>query len=303
MHDLLRLYAGTQPPETPDEATTAKARLFSYYQDNTRAANTHLVPTAAADTTRFATREQALTWLDAEHPNLIAVCTTAPSRQLPQTSTDLAFTLARFLHFRRYFDDLITITTTAADIYRQTGDRRGEGAALNNLGLALADVRRFDEAVDAHTQDLEICRQIGDRHGEGAAQNNLGVALRHVRRFDEAVDAHTQAAEIFRQPGDRHSKGQALNNLGVALRHVRRFDEAVDAHTQAAEILGQTGDRHGEGHALNNLGVALGQVRRFDEARSYRIKAIDAFTDAGDTVSATLVRLLLDEIPPSADYD
>ncbi|MDG4789201.1 tetratricopeptide repeat protein [Micromonospora sp. WMMD1102] len=105
----------------------------------------------------------------------------APGHHLPQTSIGLAFTLARFLGFRRYFDDWITITTLAADICRQLDDRRREGGALNNLGLALAEVRRFDEAITAHTQAAEIYRQLDARHGEGGALNNLGIALQQVQ--------------------------------------------------------------------------------------------------------------------------
>ena len=205
MHDLLRLYAGEQPPETTDETATARVRLFTYYQDSARAADTHLHPTAAADTTGFTTREQALAWLDAEHANLIAVCTSAPGHQLPRTSTDLAFSLSRFLDFRRYFDDWITITTTAVEIFRQTDDRHGEGVALNSLGLALREVRRFDEAITALTQAVEIFRQTDDRHGEGMALNNLGLALQEVRRFDDARSSWGAAIDAFIDSGDAAS--------------------------------------------------------------------------------------------------
>ena len=47
--------------------------------------------------------------------------------------------------------------------------------------------------------------------------NNLGIALREVRRFDEAITAHQDAAAIFRETGDRHGEGTALTNLGLAL--------------------------------------------------------------------------------------
>ena len=61
-------------------------------------------------------------------------------------------------------------------------------------------------------------RRQGDRLHEAAALNNLGIALREVRRFEEAITAHQDAAAIFRETGDRHREGGALNNLGLALR-------------------------------------------------------------------------------------
>jgi Tetratricopeptide repeat len=45
------------------------------------------------------------------------------------------------------------------------------------------------------------------------ALNNLGLALREVRRFEEAITAHQDAAAIYRETGDRHREGTALNNL------------------------------------------------------------------------------------------
>jgi hypothetical protein len=57
---------------------------------------------------------------------------------------------------------------------------------------------------------------MGDRHREGTALNNLGVALREVRWFDEAIAAHQDAAAIFRETGDRHGEGAALRNLEEA---------------------------------------------------------------------------------------
>ena len=127
-----------------------------------------------------------------------------------------------------------------------------------------APVRGGDHrAQDAAT----IFRETGDRHGEGGALTNLGGALQEVGRFEEAITAHQDAAAIFRETGDRHSEGLALNNLGSALQEVRRFEEAITALQDAAAIFRETGDRHGEGTALTNLGSALrggGPVRGGD---------------------------------------
>ena len=70
------------------------------------------------------------------------------------------------------------------------------------------EVRRFDEAITAHQDAAAIYRDTGDRHGEGTARNNLGLALRQVRRFDEAITAHQDAAAIYRETGDRHGEGR-----------------------------------------------------------------------------------------------
>jgi hypothetical protein len=50
-------------------------------------------------------------------------------------------------------------------------------------------------------------------HSEGLALNNLGIALRNVRRFEGALSSHQDAAGIFRETSDRHSEDIALRNV------------------------------------------------------------------------------------------
>ena len=50
------------------------------------------------------------------------------------------------------------------DAARRLEDRRNEAGALNNLGLALQEMRRFEEATTAYQEAAAICQETGDRH-------------------------------------------------------------------------------------------------------------------------------------------
>ena len=285
MHDLLHLYAQRLSEEHADAdgREQARDRLLAWHLRMTDAADNHLraLPGMAVPE-EFTGREDALAWLDAERASLVGAVQMAADTGRDQAAMRLPFRLAEYLSWRRRFDDWLAVTTIGLDAARRLGDRANQGVALNNLGLALQEVRRFDEAVTALQDAATIYRDTGDRHSEGAALNNLGLALRGVRRFDEAITAHQDAATIYRDTGDRHGEGAALNNLGLALRGVRRFDEAITAHQDAATIYRDTGDQHGEGLALNNLGLALRGVRRFDEAITAHQDAATIYRDTGD---------------------
>jgi transposase len=90
-------------------------------------------------------------------------------------------------------------------------------------------------AITAYQQEWAICQDRVDRHGEAGALNNLGLALHEVRRFEEAITTHQQGLVIYREFGDRHSEVAVLDNLGLALRpwhtagRVRRPEEAIAA--------------------------------------------------------------------------
>ncbi|MBN6039999.1 tetratricopeptide repeat protein [Amycolatopsis sp. 195334CR] len=321
MHDLVRQHARSHLADEHHLPALRRLlehydRLANAADDHLRA----LPRTSVPET--FPGRAEALKWFDTERANVTSAVSLAFNTGHHDVTAHLATALSEYLSWRRHladwvsvsehahaaaqhlntsrtlaiasnilglalryvrrFDEAITHHQRAAAIFRETGDRHGEGQALNNLGLALQEVRRFDDAITAHERDLAICRETGDRHGEGQALNNLGLALREVRRFDDAITHHQQAAAIYRETGDRHGEGQALNNLGLALRQVRRFDDAITAHERDLAICRETGDRHGEGQALNNLGLALRQVRRFDDAITHHQRAAAIFRETGD---------------------
>ena len=285
MHDLIRLYAAevARDAARDDQSEAALDRLLEHYRDTAAAADAHLraLPGQAVPE-RFDGRADALAWLDAERPTLVAAVTLAATSGRARTAVSLASCLAIFLDWRRHFDDMITTGQAAVDSAHHAGDAAGEAGALDNLGLALREVRRFDEAITAHRQALALFTELGDRHGQAMALDNLGLALREVRRFDEAITAHQQGLALFTELGDRHGQAMALDNLGLALREVRRFDEAITAHQQGLALFAELGDRHGEAGALTNLGSTLREVRRFDKAITAHRQAAALFAELGD---------------------
>jgi tetratricopeptide (TPR) repeat protein len=256
MHDLLRLYAQQLPGEHADAGgrEQARGRLLGYYLDMADAADDHLraLPgTAVPD--QFTGREDALAWLDAERPSLVAAVQMAAGTGRDRAALRLPLLLAEYFLWRRRFDDWIAVTTISLDTARRLGERRGEADALGNLGLALQEVRRFEEAITACQDAAAIYRDTSDRHREAMALGNLGLALHEVRRFEEAITACQDAAAIFRETGDRHGEGLAVEGLGLALHEAGRSREAVTAFQDAIAIYRETGDQYREDIALESL--------------------------------------------------
>ena len=218
MHDLLHLYALqlSNAHANADGQEQARDRLLGYYLNPTGATDAHLralpgMPVPAD----FTGRDEALAWLDAERPSLIAAATMAASTGRDQIAMRLPINLAAYFVWRRRFDDSLATTMVSRDAARRLGDRGNEATALTFLGVALRQVRRFDDAITAHQDAAAIYRETGDRHGRGSALNHLGLALREAGRVEEAITAHQDAAAIFQETGDRHREGIALSNLEV----------------------------------------------------------------------------------------
>jgi NB-ARC domain len=181
MHDLLRLYARQVPGASPGEREQAVDQLLAWYLHQTDAANEHLRALAGSPVpAEFSGRDDALAWLDAERPSLVAAVTMAAATGRNMEAMFLPLNLSEYLHWRRRFDDLLTVLAISRDSARQLNDKDREAGALGNLGNALVEVRRSEEAVSACQGAAAVFREIGDRHREGTALANLGIAYEEL---------------------------------------------------------------------------------------------------------------------------
>ena len=122
-------------------------------------------------------------------------------------------------------------------------------AALNNLGVVLADQQQVEEAIGHYRRALESEPEFADAH------YNLANALRSRRALDEAVRHYREALRL--EP----EMTQALNNLGRSARlsgEIGRGDRAIPSR------LVRLAPASAEAH--NNLGASLGLQGKLDEA-------------------------------------
>ena len=92
------------------------------------------------------------------------------------------------------------------------------------------------KAVACHNLCLKLCKEMGDKRNEGAAYNNLGIAYRCLGNFRKAIDYHTLHLEIAKKVGDKHKEGAAYGNLGNACKLLGNFKRAIQYHNLHLEI-------------------------------------------------------------------
>jgi tetratricopeptide (TPR) repeat protein len=184
------------------------------------------------------------------------------------------------------FEEAIKAYRAAQDIYR-TGDQRGLGIVLTNLGLAQARTGQLREAKGSHEDAVNIFRQIGDKLEEGAALTNLGHTLQDLNEPGQAIPVCRQAVEAYQEANDPHGAGYALDQLGMAQQGTGKFKDAITEHEKALVIFREprTKDRYGEGIVLSNVGLAYRKEQRFEEAIGACQAAVAIFRDLVDPYS------------------
>ncbi|MEV8019086.1 tetratricopeptide repeat protein [Streptomyces sp. NPDC086554] len=278
LHDLVRAYGvglGAEDPGSVEETHAARGRLLAFYRRWVSAADDHLrwllgepVPEL------FEGRADALAWLDTERANLVAAAQWAAYDDHAATATAVALNLWSYLDWRRYFDDLITVSRAAQQASERSGDAEQEASAWNCLGLTLWEVERVPEAVDACTRSRDLYRSVGNSNGEAMAWNSLGTALAQGGVLDEAIDALHCARDLHHAAGDRQGEATSWGNLASALRDAGRTEEAITAGTGALRAHQETGSRNGERLAWHTLGTALYDAGRTSEAATAFEKAL-----------------------------
>ncbi|MGB2981561.1 MAG: tetratricopeptide repeat protein, partial [Candidatus Zixiibacteriota bacterium] len=54
---------------------------------------------------------------------------------------------------------------------QETGDRRGEGVTLNNIGMVYDAWGKYDQAIEYYKKSLKILEEIGAIEAETAREN------------------------------------------------------------------------------------------------------------------------------------
>ncbi len=202
----------------------------------------------------------------------------APPESLLATLDALAWTCQVLGQLRRSLD----YAQAALTLARQTGNQRGEGEALNNLGNAFWSLGDVRQAIKLYEQLLANERVIGDLDGVGAALGNLGLAYADLGDLNKAIEFHEQSLLNARERGNRRGEGASLGNLGNAYKDMGETHKAIEYYEQALTIDREIGDRLGEALALGSLGIAYKNLGEARKSIAYHEQALAIDQEIGD---------------------
>ncbi|MER6808771.1 tetratricopeptide repeat protein [Spirillospora sp. NPDC000708] len=223
-HDLMRDYARERlaDEDAEPDRVAAHGRLTQFYQRTAASAARRL---GGSEDDRFATREQALSWLDTERANLLAALSEAHESGQWLRTFALAADLSAYLEFRHLVDDSIAAQTRALDAAARLGPRQ-QAVAAANLGNAYRIGGQYDLAESHLRRARELLRGV-DLVSEGDVLHNLGLVYFRMGRYARAESCHRADLGICTATRERRRQGQALTALGDALRMQRRYAEAA----------------------------------------------------------------------------
>ncbi len=305
MHDLLHAYAAERASQLDDGVRRAASdRLRSYYLATTWAAMRTAFPgTAPPDEHTdaptppigFETAAAALTWLDVERTNLLALARTATDGG-GRFSCALSAALAPYLDARAHYHDAVVLHELARAAAHVDADPRAEGRAYARLCTVHRRLGNYRDAVAHGERALAIQREIDDRSGLGITLHQLGLAYWRLGRYGTAVTCIEQALAHFREHDDHGGEAAAAYGLGIAKFQLGEYAAARAQHERALDIFRRIGDRTGEGRTHNNLGLVAQRLDRPAQAREHYVTALGIAREVGNRTGEAVALINLADL-------
>ncbi len=171
-------------------------------------------------------------------------------------------------------DQLWASDTEAAAVYarrslalaRRTGNRRGEGAALNRLGAALRE-SNLSQALQLFQESLRLGEKINDLGLQAQNLRSIGIIYVYLREKQLGLSYYFRALRLDRRIHDRRREVVELSNIGLAYDLYGQVDSAAYYQNQAYALARQQGSP--TNYILYGLGNVARQRGQVAQARTY----------------------------------
>ena len=144
-------------------------------------------------------------------------------------------------------------------------NRRGQAAALTNLGATLAGAHRPVEAVGALREAIAIHRQTGEREGLAMATFSLASTLDESGRWFQALEAFEQARRMLEDLGEDQLAHQSAERV-KALQHALPPDIPDESRTEYDERVSRLLESTKAGYRQYRTGDPVGALRYWEIA-------------------------------------
>ncbi|MFG2025463.1 BTAD domain-containing putative transcriptional regulator [Streptomyces sp. NPDC048825] len=284
-HDLLRAHAAelvrAHHPETERRAATD--RLYAHYLHTAHTAGLLIAPQAdplppgpapaGVTAERLSDDAQALTWLTAEYPVLLAVINAVAQHVSPvphaahdQLACLLAWSLEPFFDRRGHWHDWAAAQRTALDAALRLADPVWEARGLRGLARAEGRLGLHDRSRPRLDRALELFTELGDGIGRANTHRSLGWECDQRGDLAGALRHNQLALELFRDSGHRAAQAGVLNSVGWYHALLGEYRQALSHCFQALSLLQELGDRYGQAGTWDSIAYAHHHLGRHPHA-------------------------------------
>ncbi|CAM3955801.1 AfsR/SARP family transcriptional regulator [Kibdelosporangium persicum] len=255
-HDLLRLYAAELAAEVDPaaERTCALQRALDWY----------VTMCGRAEVEEFDAEMPCLV--------AVAAQAAEREPGIARFTIDVVTAVRAYASKRSHWRELATLAELALGVARRDDDRRGEAATLAIHSTIEYRAGRVESARAGLTRALRIWRDLGDREGEGLALHNLGWLCMWTQDLRLALDHFTESIRLLSAEGSakvliaQHNLGEVLLRMGKHTEAVDSLHECLAMRRRYDDRMGESITLVALGRAYCLMDQRTDALRTLDEA-------------------------------------
>ncbi|GLZ32474.1 SARP family transcriptional regulator [Lentzea sp. NBRC 105346] len=285
-HDLLRDYAAERLAfeDGLADSRLALRRLVDWHVrsvDNaTEALKTTLLrfprpePLEGVTPRTFSTSTEALTWLDAERANFVALVAYAAERDPGCAVWHLADALRGYFYTQGLPVEWRETAKISLASARSPRDEMGQLAMLFSLGTLYWMTGQHRIGLDYYLQAIPIVEQLGSLpQVEAAVLSNAGSVYIDLGELEHAATHLERALVITRRVRSDQLQATALFNLGGVYLQLGQLDRAMVSFEEALEVGTRLDSWITQANSMRALGEVHALLGRPETAASYFVQA------------------------------
>lgn len=143
---------------------------------------------------------------------------------------------------QRRWDECLSYSYRALEIWQAHNARRELAWAHTNLGVALWRKGELDEAERHLEQGILYFEEMGAIVLQASAKLTLGAVLLGKKEPEKALTVLAEAEKVFRTIQDKRRMAMTANNLAHVYQMLQQWDDAIDAFEQSMMLWREMGE-------------------------------------------------------------
>ena len=167
---------------------------------------------------------------------------------------------------------------------------------LLKQGIQQLEANDLIAAIASWQQALILYRQLGDKLGQGKVLNNLGYAYSAQQAWEQAISVYQQSLAIAEAIKNPAIKVNALAQLGRAYDAIGKPADALKAYQQALPLAQQLKNQPGEAAIIGGIALAYETLKDDSKALDYYQRWLKLAQALGETASVNAAQTSIDRL-------
>ncbi len=191
---------------------------------------------------------------------------------------------------------VLKLSDEAETLSSAAGYEVGVAGALTDAAIGYELEGDLEGAQKRYDMALARFRETGDKDGIAADLNNSGDVLDRMGKPVEAQKRFEETLALYRKMGRKDGIALAKGNLGDTLLMLGNLQDAGKMFAESLALCRESGDESKAAMDLAGLGRVSRAENHLNEARKFAAEALGAYRQIGDLRRAALSELELSEI-------